>query len=65
MVPWKAVPIEIGAGRDQVVVVGGDGEAACDERAFKMAKGRQVVPGPRGEPLDSAISSLWRRKSQE
>ena len=41
-------------------------EAATERpRAFKMAKGSQVLPGPRGEPLDATRSPLWSGDSQE
>ena len=40
VVPWQVVPIEIGAGRAQVLVVGGDGEA----------EGLQNGEGPPGIP---------------
>ena len=40
VVPWQVVPIEIGAGRAQVLVVGGDGEA----EALQNGEGPPGIP---------------------
>ena len=56
MVPWKVVPIEIGAGRVQVVVAGGDGEA----EGLENGEVQPGIPGRGASPSKIALPHCGR-----